>query len=130
MWRSENNLWDLILSLYHVGPKKRTQVAKLGHNPLTPEPSHIIFATFIVSFVVFAYVCRYKHVHSGAHNVEVKGQFAPPTVDSEARTQVIRLGGKPLYLLSRPAAPRSFTFRAILCCLWKITKACWALFSG
>lgn len=30
VWRSRNNLKDLVLPLYHVGPWDQTQVIKLG----------------------------------------------------------------------------------------------------
>lgn len=35
-WRSEDNLWKLVLSFHHVGPGDQTQLARLSHkHPLS-----------------------------------------------------------------------------------------------
>lgn len=34
LWRSENSLRKLVLSLHHVGPGTHTQFFRLGHKPL------------------------------------------------------------------------------------------------
>lgn len=34
VWRSEDNLWELDLSLHHVVPRDRTQVIRLGNKCL------------------------------------------------------------------------------------------------
>lgn len=39
MWRAENNLWELVLSLHCVGPGDRTQVARFGGTHVLPIES-------------------------------------------------------------------------------------------
>lgn len=56
IWRSEENLWELVLSFHFVCPGDQTQVVRLWTQmPLTAEPSHqqnfcVIFILFKLSF--------------------------------------------------------------------------------
>lgn len=38
MWRSENNLWESVFSLYDVCPSDQIQVIRLGARTLDSEP--------------------------------------------------------------------------------------------
>lgn len=38
--KSGDNLWDLVLPSYYVGPKDQTQVIRIGSKSLPTEPSH------------------------------------------------------------------------------------------
>lgn len=44
-WRSENNLWELVISFHHVGSRKRTQGPRLGPYSLCPL-SHLASSLF------------------------------------------------------------------------------------
>lgn len=39
MWKSEDNLWQSVLSFYHVALKGSSQVIRLDGKPLPSEPS-------------------------------------------------------------------------------------------
>lgn len=51
-WRLEENLWELVLFIHHVGIGDRTHVARLGSRCLYSEPSRfysISEATVIIA---------------------------------------------------------------------------------
>lgn len=71
MWSSENNLIELVLSFYHVGPGDWIQVIKLDNKHfargtiLTGSPMYVLFSQARFAF-------QLSHTHCHHHSVTIR----------------------------------------------------------